>query len=215
MSSPRPLTQRHWLLAGGLLAALASTGCGRKSFPLDAGGGDDGGDSSVCSCAAPGGSGVMAVACGKSTCANGTFYLCSDESLLIVGACGEPLDAGGGGDGGPGCVPACSGSSCSAPNGCGGTCLCAPGLPCDPATGACGNGCQIVQAGIPCRPGADASSDPQDCCSDGYRCVTDDAGYAGCCAATSAGDAGRGVCQSDQDCCDYPVVHCQADSRCQ
>jgi hypothetical protein len=217
MSSSRARTLGRWLCAGGLLA-LASTGCRSKSYPLDGGGGggDPGAEASTCTCSVPNGGVSTSVACGASACGDGTLYLCSGGTPIVIGDCAGASDAGDGSEGGlgGGCMPSCSGRSCGNDDGCGGVCECAAGLPCDPVNGACGNGCRL-QTGDPCQPDASASTNPQACCQDGYQCATGDAGYSGCCATTSAGDAGLGTCQMDTDCCDYPSVHCRTNHLCE
>jgi hypothetical protein len=200
----------RWFWAGALLA-LGSAGCRSSrsysppSSDLDA---SDDASHGPCVCALPGGT---VIACSATGCVADRMYLCQGGNLIPIDVCGDAGASLGGDDGG--CTPVCTGRRCG-DDGCGGTCMCASGLPCDMTTGTCGNGCRL-SGGDPCTPDAGASSDPYTCCEDGYECVTNDAGYAGCCATTSTGDAGLATCTQDTDCCDYPSVHCKANHLCQ
>lgn len=199
----------------GALLALSSAACrSPKSYSPPSNGDNGSSDASTgpCVCLLTSGGMQVAVACGGTGCADNMQYLCQGGNPIPIDVCGDAGAPLGGEDGG--CTPVCTGRTCGGSDGCGGTCVCGDGLPCNTTTGACGNGCHQI-AGDPCSPDGGSGSDPYMCCEDGYQCAPGDAGYPGCCATTSVGDAGLGTCAQDTDCCDYPSVHCGSNHLCQ
>jgi hypothetical protein len=197
--------RRPGLLAALVLAGLGVAGCHTGYTPQDAGGGDDASsDGGACVCDAPSAAGNVAIPCSEIGCAGGTQYLCTGSgTLFTLGGCGGD-DGGSPGDGAGGdgpCTPTCDHHTCGDPNGCGGSCQCLPGVPCNPDQ-TCGNGCTLVGKQT-CVVGSSAAAS---CCSDGYACQANDAGAALCCVATG----GIGQCGASTDCCDYPKASCDS-----
>jgi hypothetical protein len=204
MQRRRPDLLAAVLVAGIGAFALAAPGCHSGFTEPDPGRADaaaEGGGACVCEAPGPGAS--VAIPCSQAGCAGGVEYLCSSAgALLTLGGCGGGDDGGPAGDGagsdGP-CTPTCDHHTCGGPNGCGGTCQCLPGVPCNPDQ-TCGNGCTLVGKQT-CVVGSTASAS---CCSDGYACQANDAGAALCCVTT----AGSGQCAQSTDCCEYPKASC-------
>ena len=143
--------------------------------------------------------GMVSIPCRLITCVEGTDYLCEESGAVSPqGTCiqhgdAAPTDA---------CVPTCAVNACGVSDGCRGICRCPTGVTCLGFT--CGNGCSGVP-GDYCDPVRPDGGGPTTCCGAGYACHASDAGTNQCCSLTS-----EGPCGSDQDCCDYPLVHCNA-----
>jgi hypothetical protein len=193
-------TRSPAMLAVGLLAAAAASGCHSGFTPQDAGSDDAAGDSSgPCVCQVPTSAGEVLIACTATGCADGVEYICTGAAALVtLGACGDAAAGDAGGDEAP-CSPVCDHHTCGNANGCGGTCECLSGVPCNPDQ-TCGNGCTLVGKQT-CVVGSTTSSS---CCSDGYSCQASDAGTALCCVLTGS----SGQCGASTDCCDYPKAQC-------
>ena len=180
----------RWIFAVGM--ALA-TGVACSSSSNGNGGDGDGGG---CPCLIPVEAGAVSIPCkSPPTCVEGTAYICEQTGVASPqGPCvlddASMMDV---------CVPHCPTNSCGA-DGCGGVCHCQTGSIC--VGGVCGNGCS-GGAGDYCVAGRPDGGSPTTCCGVGYECKADDAGAEHCCSITS-----ESPCGMDQDCCDYPAVHC-------
>lgn len=198
---------------GATVALLSLLACHKPTGLADDG--DDAGDDGSCGCSMMDGTSALDFSCGTTVCIGGTSYLCSEGDPIPEGDC-VPAESTGddggslGDDGSAGnCVAMCDGVSCGGPDMCGGVCGCEPGVSCSSA-GMCGNGCALL-AGEPC---SDAGfGDPNTCCEEGNLCrFITDSGVGTCCAQTTTKTLTGGLCNSDTDCCDYPMAICQLDA---